>query len=219
MLCFDIGANRGDFVVAALNKGYDVVALEPGAIFNQLVKNFIYNPRVTPLKMAVSMSDYQTVDFYEAEEDGLSTLNKDWLTSPDLPYGGKPFRQTMATTITLDTLALKYGVPDLTKIDVEGAEWHVFKGLSSKFGTIAFEWTLETMADHQLQLEYLAVGGYTEVAPQYIVEHCEEPKTWFPIADFNLEIWHSATKRHWEEGGWKSANLRPTADVGMLWVR
>lgn len=219
MLCFDIGANRGDFTAAALAKGYDIVALEPGAIFNQLVKNFIYNPHVIPLKMAASMSDYETVEFYEAEEDGLSTLNKDWLTDSTLPYCGKPFKQVMATTITLDTLALKYGVPDLIKIDVEGAEWHVFKGLSSKMGTIAFEWTFETMADHQLQLEYLAIGGYTEVAPQYIVEHCEEPKTWFPIADFNLEIWHSATKRHWEDGGWKSAGLRPTADVGMLWVR
>jgi hypothetical protein len=23
----------------------------------------------------------------------------------------------------------------------------------------------------------------------------------------------------WIEGGWKIANLRPTADVGMIWVR
>lgn len=219
MLCFDIGANRGDFTSAALNKGYDVIAIEPASIFKQLVKNFIYNPRVIPLKYAVSMSDYESVEFYEAEEDGLSTLNQDWLTNPDLPYCGKPYRTILATTITLDTLALKYGVPDLIKIDVEGAEWNVFKGLSSKMGTITFEWTDATIDQHQLQLEYLAHGGYTEVAPQYIIEHCEEPKTWFPLSEFNLELWRSATKRHWEDGGWKYAGLRPTADVGMLWVR
>lgn len=219
MLCFDIGANRGDFTLAALNKGYKVVALEPASVFKQLVKNFIYNPNVTPLKLAVSMADYEAVEFYEAEEDGLSTLNKDWLTNPDLPYCGKPYRNVLATSITLDTLALKYGVPDLIKIDVEGAEWNVFKGLSSKMGTIVFEWTLATIDQHQLQLDYLQHGGYTEVAPQYIVEHCEEPKTWFPLNEFNLELWRSATKRHWEDGGWKTAGLRPTADVGMLWVR
>lgn len=219
MLCFDIGANRGDWTKAALAKGYKVIAIEPGKIFNQLVKNFIYNPDVIPLKFAVSSSDDMNIEFYECVEDGLSTINKDWLTADGMPYKGKEFYTSSANTITLDTLAAKYGVPDLIKLDVEGSEWHVFKGLSSKMGTIAFEWTLATMADHQLQLEYLAIGGYTEVAPQYIVEHCEEPKTWFPIADFNLEIWHSATKRHWEEGGWKVANLRPTADVGMLWVR
>ena len=133
MLCFDIGANRGDFTVAALAKGYDVIALEPAPrVFGELVKNFIYNPRVTPLRYAVSGSDYVTVEFYEADEDGLSTLNQDWLTKDNMPYNGKPYRTIKATTITIDTLALKYGTPDLIKIDVEGAEWSVFKGLSSK---------------------------------------------------------------------------------------
>lgn len=219
MLCFDIGANRGDFTQAALAKGYDVIAIEPGKIFNELVKNFIYDTRVIPLKMAVSMSDYEVVEFYEAEEDGLSTLNKDWLTNPDLPYCGKPYRQVMATTITLDTLALKYGTPDLIKIDVEGAEWNVFKGLSSKMGTIAFEWTDATIDQHQLQLEYLSVGGYTQVAPQFIEHHCEEPDTWYPIEHFYISDWVKQKAPNWINGGWKKSGLRPTADVGMLWVR
>ena len=219
MLCFDIGANRGDFTIAALNKGYDVVAIEPASVFKELVKNFIYNPRVTPLKLAVSMSDYETIEFYEAEEDGLSTLNLDWLTNPDLPYCGKPYRTISATTITLDTLALKYGVPDLIKIDVEGAEWHVFKGLSSKMGTIAFEWTDATIKDHQLQLEYLAIGGYTEVAPQFIENHCEQPDTWYPIKHFSMQNWVDEKSDWWVNKGWLKSKLRPTADVGMLWVR
>ena len=81
MLCFDIGANRGDFTLAALSKGYKVVAVEPAPrVFAQLVSNFIYNPNVIPLKYAVSGSDFVRVEFFEAEEDGLSTLNLDWLT-------------------------------------------------------------------------------------------------------------------------------------------
>jgi hypothetical protein len=136
-----------------------------------------------------------------------------------MPYAGKPYRTIAATTITLDTLADLYGVPDLIKIDVEGAEWSVFKGLSSKMGTIAFEWTLETLEDHQLQLEYLLHGGYTEVGCQYIVNHCEAPTIWYSLATFNLQDWHLKNKDYWVSGGWKKANLRPTADVGMLWVR
>ena len=55
MLLFDIGANRGDATLAGLQKGYDVVAVEPAPkVFGELVKNFIYNPRVTPLRYAVS---------------------------------------------------------------------------------------------------------------------------------------------------------------------
>jgi FkbM family methyltransferase len=219
MLAFDIGANRGDWTLAALNKGYDVVALEPGKIFGQLAANFIYNPRVTLLKMAASMSDYTTVEFYEAEEDGLSTLNLDWLTDENLPYAGKPYQTVTANTITVDTLNELYGPFDLIKLDVEGAEWHVFKGLSSKMGMIAFEWTWATWTEHLEQLKYLEIGGYTEVAPQFIEHHCQEPETWYDIKTFDLGAWHNEHAEHWENGGWKKSNLRPTADVGMLWVR
>ena len=220
MLCFDIGANRGDFTVAALAKGYDVIAVEAAPkVFGELVANFIYTPRVTPLKFAVSGSDYERIEFYEAEEDGLSTINLDWLTHDALPYAGKPYRTVAATTITLDKLALLYGEPDLIKIDVEGAEWSVFKGLSRKMGTIAFEWTWATWAEHLEQLKYLEIGGYTEVAPQFIEHHCQEPKGWFDIKTFDLGKWHDTYAPYWTEGEWKRAGLRPTADVGMLWVR
>lgn len=220
MLCFDIGANRGDFTIAALAKGYDVVAIEPAPkVFGQLVGNFIYNPRVVPLKYAVSGSDYKRIEFYEAEEDGLSTINEDWLTDESLPYAGKPYRTIAATTITIDELARIYGTPDLIKIDVEGAEWQVFKGLSSKMGTIAFEWTWATWTEHLEQLKYLEIGGYTEVAPQFIEHHCEMPTAWFDIKTFDLGAWHDKYAPYWEAGEWKRSGLRPTPDVGMLWVR
>jgi FkbM family methyltransferase len=220
MLCFDIGANRGDFTNAALAKGYSVVAIEPAPrVFSALVGNFIYNPSVTPLRYAVSGSDYETIEFFEADEDGLSTINLDWLTNESMPYAGKSYRTIRATTITLDMLALKYGTPDLIKIDVEGAEWNVFKGLSSKMGTIAFEWTDTTLDEHDLQIEYLAYGGYTEVAPQFIEHHCQEPERWYPIKEFSLSGWILNNAQHWTTEGWKKYNLRPTADVGMLWVR
>lgn len=219
-LAFDIGANRGDWTVAALAQGYKVIALEPAPrVFGELVKNFIYHPEVIPLKYAVSGSDFQRIEFYEADEDGLSTINKDWLTDDTLPYAGKPYRTVAATTITIDQLARIYGTPDLIKIDVEGAEWQVFKGLSSKMGMIAFEWTWATWTEHLEQLKYLEIGGYTEVAPQFIEHHCQIPDIWYPIKDFDLGLWHDREAPIWEAGGWKKANLRPTADVGMIFVR
>ena len=136
-----------------------------------------------------------------------------------MPYAGKSYRTISATTITLDTLALKYGVPDLIKIDVEGAEWQVFKGLSSKMGTIAFEWTLATLEEHIEQLKYLEHGGYTEIGPQYIEHHCQEPDTYYKLSTFDLGKWHENNKAAWERENWKASGLRPTADVGMLWIK
>ena len=217
---FDIGANRGDAVVAGLNLGYKVIALEPAPkVYAELVTNFIYNPNVTPLKLAVSDTDGERIEFYEAEEDGLSSLEKAWLTDPSMPYNGKPFRAIEATTITVDTLVKLYGKPDLMKIDVEGAEWSVFKGMTQNYGKLAFEWTNVTIGEHQSQVKYLEGLGYTEIAPQFIEAHLQEPEVWHPIKGFRLDDWVIKNLTAWENGGWKKANLRPTADVGMVWVR
>lgn len=221
MLLFDIGANRGDAVVAGLNSGYSkVIALEPAPkVFKDLVSNFIYNTNVVPLKLAVSSENDQNIEFYECVEDGLSSIEKKWLTGSDMPYNGKEYRTIRATTITLDSLVDIYGIPDLIKIDVEGAEWFVFRGMTKKYGTLTFEWTDVTLDQHSAQLKYLDSLGYTEVAPQFIVHHLAEPVKWFSIKDFDLSAWVDVYKDEWINGGWKSANLRPTADVGMCWVR
>ena len=223
MLCFDIGANRGDFTQVALDQGYEVLALEPAPrVYSQLVKTYIYDKRVLCLRNAVSSVNGESVDFYEAEEDGLSTLNKEWLTNPTLPYAGKPYRTIKVNTVTVDTLAHTYGEPDLIKIDVEGAEWNVLKGMTRKYGTIAMEWTFQTLNQHERQLDYLYFLGYRYVAPQYIVHHLQEPEQYFELQEDNsqqLLIWHQETSDAWIDGGWKVAGLRPTADVGMLWIK
>ena len=224
VLLFDIGANRGDAVAAALNKGFSkIIAVEPAPrVFAELVRNYIYEPRVIPLRFAVSDKNNERVTFYEAEENGLSTLNRDWLTAENMPYAGKRFREIQANTITLDNLVTQYGIPTLIKIDVEGAEWQVFHGMTKRYGTLAFEWTFETIAEHEQQLDYLFTLGYSQVAPQYITHHLEEPKVWYPLVKRNkhqLLAWHQETSDAWIEKDWQKAGLRPTADVGMLWVR
>lgn len=223
MLFFDIGANRGDATIAALDKGYEVVALEPAPkVYAELVKRFIYDRRVLCLRNAVSDVVGQTVEFYECVEDGLSTLNKAWLTDPKLPYAGKSYQTIDALTVTIDYLAYTYGEPDLIKIDVEGAEWNVLKGITRKYGTIAMEWTFQTLDEHEKQLDYLYSLGYRQVAPQYIVHHLQEPEQYFELQEDNakqLLIWHQETSDAWIKSDWAVAGLRPTADVGMLWLR
>lgn len=224
MRLFDIGANRGDAVKAGLERGFSsIVACEPAPkVFSELARNFIYAREVVPLRLAISDKDNERVTFFEADEDGLSTLNENWLTDENLPYAGKSYQITKVNTMTLDTLCVMMGEPDLVKIDVEGAEWNVFRGMTKHHGMIAFEWTFETINEHEAQLDYLYALGYREVALQYIVEHLKQPTEWFELKPSNarqLYAWHQETSDAWIDGGWKEANLRPTADVGMCWVR
>jgi FkbM family methyltransferase len=219
MLFFDIGANRGDASVVALEQGYKVIACEPAPrIYKQLLATYAYNPNIIPLKVAVSDS-IGAIEFYEAEEDGLSSLNKDWLTNESMPYHDKPFRTIRVNTTTIDELVKQYGEPDLIKIDVEGAEWSVFKGMTKKYGTVAFEWTDVTIDEHIQQLKYLHKLGYTEWGPQFIEHHLQEPQHWFSLDKPTLDTWVAQNEDRWVEGNWRGSNLRPTADVGMCWVR
>lgn len=219
---FDIGANRGDASIAGVNQGYKVIALEPAPrVFAELVKNFIYEPNVTPLRMAVGKRYGERLEFYECVEDGLSTLEKSWLTNPGMPYYGKEFRTISVNTCTVDWLIEKYGQPDLIKIDVEGAEWAVLGGMSKYSGKLALEWTQETMSQHKEQLVYLRSLGYTEYRLQFIEHHLLEPEQDWTLINENLDLEDDRrSKEHWwVTEGWKRSGLRPTADVGMLWVR
>lgn len=223
MLLFDIGANRGDATVAGLRLGYKVIALEPAPrVFFELITNFIYEPNVVPLRLAVSDSNNGRVEFYECVEDGLSTTEKAWLTDPKMPYNGKEFRTISVSTCTMDWLVDTYGMPDLTKIDVEGAEWSVLRGMTRYSGELALEWTEETLDEHDKQLTYLHSIGYTEFQLQFIEHHLVRPEgKWIKIKPSGnpLKMLRSVRADDWQRQGWLKSGLRQTADVGMLWIR
>ena len=221
---FDIGANKGDATWAALHlKGFNkVIALEPAPkVFYNLVFNYKDDPRVIPYRLAASDSTGSVVDFYECIEDGLSTLNEEWLTADTARYKGKKYETIKATTVKLDDLIYEYGTPELIKIDVEGGEDLVFAGYTGKASKLCFEWTLEDVPKHIKQLERLSmVNGYTEYALQYIEHHLDEPTEYRPITKAReLPKWIKETAPDWENEGWKAAGLRQAADAGMIWVR
>jgi FkbM family methyltransferase len=225
-LFFDVGANRGEATSIALTAGYTkVVALEPApVIFEALRANFGSDERVVCLDLAVSDSGGKTVTFYEAEEDGLSTLNVDWLTAEGARYEGKPYREVEVETTTMDLLIAEHGLPELVKIDVEGAEDWVLAGLTKKPDNLTFEWHVEELPKVFGMLCRLRdVNGYREYGLQYITHHLYAPEEYRPLAGLTLESlmeWHRGAGARWESGGWIDAGrLRATADAGMMWVR
>ena len=224
-ILFDIGANRGDATACGLQKGFDkIIAVEPAPkVFSLLVRAYAYNPAVIPLKFAISNSNGEEIEFYECVEDGLSSIEKSWLTDPDMPYNGNEFRTIKAVACTADWLIEQYGLPDLMKIDVEGGESQVLEGLTKKPKNICLEWSYATLDQHVEQLRRLKeVNGYTEYCLQYITHYLDEPSfDYRPINDPDeLKQWIADTQEWWESTGWEEqGRLRPTADVGMLWVR
>jgi FkbM family methyltransferase len=161
MLYFDVGANHGRWTEANLSEGTRIVAVEASpATFATLQR--VVGTKATLLNAAVCNSTTPTVPFYHCGTcDGLSTLNQEWLSHPRSRFANSQYSAIEVSTVTLDTLIAQYGVPDLLKIDVEGAEHMVIQSLTSKVPLLCFEWAAEWRQENSECLDYLVSLGFT----------------------------------------------------------
>ena len=177
MLCFDIGANIGDTAQWFLDNGYDsVVAVEPGAeAFSQLFQKFNDDHRVIMHYLALS-SQPGPIEFWNSNWHPISSASKSWVT--DSRFSGKcVWNAVTKNAVTLDELIELHGVPDFLKVDVEGYELEVFKGLTrSGIKTIAFEWSEEEYTQLNEIVEYLKGLGYTNFSFTY-ADNLSDSKT------------------------------------------
>lgn len=154
-LCFDIGANNGAKTEVLLDLGARVVAVEPqdGAVA-EMVAQFRGRKGLTILKIAVS--DHPGVaTLHIARSPTASSLVSGW---GDVIVG-----HVDVPMLTLDQLIEKYGRPDYCKIDVEGSDVAVLRGLSHPLKLISFEFHFWSDGVNELRqaLDRLeALGSY-----------------------------------------------------------
>lgn len=148
-LCFDIGANIGNRTAILAKLGCKVVAVEPQKeCFNMLVKKFGKNNQVTLLKKAVAEKAGRK-ELYTCPADAISSTSKEWIEAVNKSgrYAGFMWnRKETVFATTLDALISEFGMPAFCKIDVEGSESDVLKGLSRPIPCISFEFSYDYLA-------------------------------------------------------------------------
>lgn len=165
-LCFDVGAHLGDRSAAWLSLDARVVGVEPQPRFSAyLASVFKGNQNYYNEEIALGATKATSTLHISNLFPTLSTLSgKEWrnkinrATPLTIPYD----ETIEINVLTLDELITKYGKPVFIKIDVEGYESEVLKGLSQPVNYISFEvlsFNIDLMEECILILSKL---GYTQ---------------------------------------------------------
>ncbi len=163
-LVFDIGANIGKKADFYLRCGARVVCFEPQPkCLATLHRKFDANKLVAiePLGLA---SKEGTATLYQCSAaTTISSCSPEWTQEGRFAkHGYKWDKRIKITTTTLDTMIKKYGIPKFCKIDVEGFELDVLKGLSIPIPHVSFESNYECFALTKKCVEHLQSLGYKE---------------------------------------------------------
>lgn len=147
-LCFDIGANLGCRTKVFLGLGAKVVAVEPqDACMRVLRRAYTGDPRVSLVQAGVGAQEGEEEMLISSQWHEVSSFSREWINA--VRQSGRQQhvrweRYQRVPMTTLDALIARHGRPAFIKIDVEGYEERVLRGLSRPVDALSFEYSPET---------------------------------------------------------------------------
>jgi FkbM family methyltransferase len=163
-LVFDIGANLGILAHIFSSLGARVIALEPNADCVRHIQLSYECDQIETIQAVAGADNGVAVLNVSDERDDISSMSTEWITAiknEHAEYRDLWSRKVTVPVLTLDTLIKHYGVPYFIKIDVEGFEESVLKGLSTQPPLLSFEFNraLPDATDRCLELGIFASGS------------------------------------------------------------
>ncbi len=158
-LCFDIGAYKGERTDIFLSLGANVVAVEPdeqNAL--DLSKKYAQDPRVKILNKGIAEKAGFLKFSICSEHKNVSTFSEEWKTGP---FSSRIWdKEALVAMTTLEKMISEFGRPAFCKIDVEGYELKVLKGLEQTIPGLSFEFIKDFLKDTQMCMDRLSSLGY-----------------------------------------------------------
>jgi FkbM family methyltransferase len=170
-LIFDVGANVGDKTDIFLRLGARVVSIEPDKANQQILRGKFLQFRLAPKRVVVvdkAVSDRSAIEtmWIDGPGSAVNTLSQKWAetlkTNKDKfehTNFGLEFAQHRAVeTTTLEDLIRTHGLPFFVKIDVEGYETSVIRGLKRAVPLLSFETNLPEFRQEGIECVELLDG-------------------------------------------------------------
>jgi FkbM family methyltransferase len=161
-LCFDVGANLGERTDLFVALGARVVAVEPQTRCADILRRR-FGGRIHLVEAALG-PEPGTAELLVASYHTLSSLSPEWVEAvqesgrfAEFDWGDR----VVVPVTTLDELIATFGVPEFCKIDVEGFELEVLRGLTRAIPAISFEFTFERIESRLQAVAHLDRLGMT----------------------------------------------------------
>ena len=155
-LVFDVGACLGKKARQYLKTGARVVCFEPNPDLARALAGQLSGP-VRVIQTALGSTE-GTITLWIADTPTLSTCTEEWMTGRFARH--KWTHSIVVPVTTLDRARFLYGEPDFVKIDVEGFEYDVLKGMRTPVKALSFEFAREFIHQTRLCVDYLGRLGY-----------------------------------------------------------
>jgi FkbM family methyltransferase len=145
-LVFDVGAHMGAYAEIFVELGAKVVAVEPNPMCCERLRRMA-RARDIQVENCAAGDVPGKLDLHICDENpSISTVADEWYTAAQQSPAhrdNKWLGTIEVRVVTLDQLAAKHGVPELVKIDAEGFDDHVLRGMSFSPRAVSFEFNLE----------------------------------------------------------------------------
>jgi len=134
-LVFDVGANLGNYAEALCGVGATVVAIEPDPRNVKILRKRLKGDCVRIEQCALGKNEGTAELRIASDRDDVSTLSDQWAENTKAHWQGTVQVQVR----TLDSLANHYGIPKYVKVDAEGYDAEVLRGMSFRPQMVSFE--------------------------------------------------------------------------------